>query len=335
MKPSSRRRERILVFGVGGSGKSHAYAQIAQRMSGTTMWVIETDPTLDAILEHPDVDRVQVREAWRNGVEDETWGPYLAEDGQVVVYRCTTWLAVWEAIAEVWERAGFEDWIVVDNITGPWEWVQAWYWQTVVGQEEDEFLLQIRKAQLEQLQAGETTSSEKANESKFNEWSFINPHFQKHFTDRMLNPPCHLYLTAEQTDVVKHFDEKQKETWGLYGMLGTKPKGQKKSGHLTHTVLHLSKSKAGEYRMTTVKDRGGREEWTRERWDDFAEDYLVGTAGWTDEEGTGTWTTGSKSSTSSTTSPSTGTTTGIGTTGTAGTTGKPKPKPKPKVSSTG
>lgn len=284
LTPSSRRRERILTYGVGGVGKSHLYAQIAAEMFGSarTVWLIETDPTLDAIIEHPDlVERCFVREAWRDGEEDATWEPYLAEGGQLVVYRVTTWPAFRAAVEEVWARAEFEDWIVVDNITNPWEWVQAWYWQEVVGQETDEFLLEIRKAQLAQLEQGEGTSKEKAIEAKFNEWSYINPHYQKHFTDRMLNPPCHLMLTAEQTDVVAIYDEKQKETWGLYGTLGAKPKGQKKAGHLTHTVLHLTKSKTGEHRMTTVKDRGGREEWVREAWTDFPAEYLEGTAGWT------------------------------------------------------
>lgn len=314
LHPSSRRRERILVFGVGGSGKSHAYAQIAATMDdGRTMYVIETDPTLDAILEHPDLEGVGVREAWRDGAEDQTWVNYLDPDGPIVVYRATNWPAVRDAMAEVWARATFEDWIVVDNITGPWEWVQAWYWQEVVGQESDEFLLDIRKAQLAELEAGKGTSGEKAIESKFNEWSFINPHFTKHFTERILNPPCHLYLTAEQTDVVKHFDEKQKETWGLYGMLGTKPKGQKKSGHLTHTVLHFQKAKTGEYKMTTVKDRGGRAEWTREPWTDFTYDYLQETAGWQEQQ------TQSSTPTNTVTRSTSPTSTG------------PKPKPKPKV----
>ena len=283
LQPSSRRRERILTFGVGGSGKSHAYVQIAKMLRGTgnTLYLIETDPTLDAVLEHPDFEGVGAREAWRltgDTVEpDETWANYLDESGPIVVYRATDWPGVRNAMQDVWDRAQFDDWIVVDNITGPWEWVQTWYWQEVVGQDTDEFLLQIRKAQLEQDQ----DDSSKAIESKFNEWSFINPHFQKHFTDRILNPPCHLYLSAEQTYVVKHFDEKQKETWGLYGMLGTKPKGQKKSGHLTHTVLHLSKARTGEYKMTTVKDRGGRTEWNRADWTDFTYDYLQETAGWT------------------------------------------------------
>ena len=311
--PTTRRRERILVFAPGGSGKSHAYTQIAAAMEPggpRTMYVIETDPTLDAILEHPDLAGVGVREAWRDGEADDGWANYLSDDGVVVVYRVTGWPELRDAMTEVWARAEFEDWIVLDNITNPWEWVQDWYWTEVVGSEQDEFLLQIRKAQLAQ----DTGSTAKAVESKFNEWSFINPHFSKQFTEPVLNPPCHLYLTAEQTDLVKVFDEKDRVNWAMYSTIGVKPKAQKKSGHLTHTVLWMTKTKTGEHRMTTVKDRGGRAEWQREEWTNFAEDYLSGTGGWQWKQNR---TTGSQSATTS--SPSKAQS-------------KPaQPKPKPKA----
>jgi hypothetical protein len=62
----------------------------------------------------------------------------------------------------------------------------------------------------------------------------------------------------------------------VYGM---KPAGQKQLGFVPHTVLMMKKGRVGDYKMTTIKDRG--------RWEgedveigDFMQDYLVGIGGW-------------------------------------------------------
>lgn len=244
--------------------------------SDVSAYIIETDPSLDRMLEDPQFAELGVREAFVGDEPDPTWDDYLRPDGQIVVYRCETWPEIRAGLAAVWARAEFDDLIIVDNITRPWEEVQSFYWQTVCGVEQDDFLLDLRKRQ---LAAGDRTA--KPAEASFNEWSYLNPHYAKHFTRLMLNPPCHLYMTAEQTEVVALYDEKQKETWALYGVLGAKPKGQKKAGHLSHTVLHLTKTKGGEHRMTTVKDRGGRDEYLRAEWESFSVSYLEEIAGWT------------------------------------------------------
>lgn len=284
LTPSSRRRERILTFGVGGSGKSHAYVQIAKMLRGTgnTMYLIETDPTLDAVLEHPDFEGMGVREAWRLGNNkvgpDQTWESYLDEHSPIVVYRATDWGGTAQAIEDVWERAGFDDWIVVDNVSLPWAWMEQWYWSEVMGLNQDQFLISIRKAQME---ASTDDDAAKPNESKFNHWAWINPSFQARFTDKLLNPPGHLYITAQQADLVERFDGKNKATWSLYQKWGVKPAGQKMAGHLTHTVLLMATSRTGEYTFSTVKDRGGREQWVRAPWTDFTYDYLEVTGKWT------------------------------------------------------
>jgi hypothetical protein len=273
-----RSRERILAFSIGGGGKTHAALQVLRDAlaPGQTGWYIETDPTLDRMLEDPEFAGLQVREEFYDGEADDS---YTTENGQLVVYHCTSWNAVKDAIVEVWSQAERDDWIVVDNGTKPWDWVQSHYWITVIGVEDDEFLLNLRKAQL-----ADDNEKGRASEGKFNEWSFINPHYFKHFNDKIINPPCHLIVTAHQTEYVAAFDDKQKEVAGLYSQHGVKPKGQKELGGMTHTVLWLTKSKGGEHRMTTIKDRGGRHNYTREVWDDFAQDYLVAVAGWVEED---------------------------------------------------
>jgi hypothetical protein len=286
---TKRSLERILVYGLGGAGKSYAALCIAAHLQpGRTMWIIETDPAYDRLLEDPEFEDIGAKEEWRwTGGADGAFkrdSDFEDGSGQLVVYHVDKggWVGIRAAIEEVWERAERHDWIVVDNITSPWEKVVEWYWQEVFGRDMDDYLISIRKMAMAEVDEGDKAEGT-VTEEKFSEWSFINPHYAKHFTDKMLNPPCHLYLTAEQGEVVKHFDQKQKDIWGMYGSLGVKPKGQKKAGHLTHTVLHLDHPTQG-WVMTTVKDRS-REELVREGWEDFALDYLVAVGGWGEGDG--------------------------------------------------
>ena len=274
--------ERILTFGPPGVGKTKAYLDIALRLHpDDTMYVIETDPSLDRMLDGETYGELAVREEWHDdaAVMEDLW----REDGGLVVYHADTWPEARDALAEVWGRAGEHDWIVVDSITMLWDWVQNWYWETVAGVEQDEFLLEIRKQLLASGDADD--KKRKPNEAQFNEWSYINPHFAKHVTARFANPPrrCNLYLTAEQADVVDAFDKKDKATWGMYGSLGVKPKAQKRSGYVVDTMLQLGKLGSTRHRMTTVKDRE-RAGLSGSEWTDFVDDYLVPVAGWNEEE---------------------------------------------------
>lgn len=281
---TKRSPERILGFGIGGAGKSYAALCIALHMPpGKTMWIIETDPAYDRLLEDPEFEDIGTRKEWvwdgEAFVLDEA---FLDEAGALVIYHARTWPAIRTAIDEVWAQAKRGDWIVFDNITTPWDKVQEWYWHEVFGKEMDDYLLSIRKLAMQAVDVEDGDKAEgTAGESKFSEWSFINPHYAKHFTDKVLNPPCHIYLTAEQTEYVAHFDKRNKEA-NIYASLGFKPKGQKKAGHITHTVLHFDHPSHG-WTLQTVKDRS-REELTRDVWDDFAIDYLVAVGGWVEQD---------------------------------------------------
>jgi hypothetical protein len=277
LQPSTRRIERLLLFGTGGVGKTHAALQVARAAvaSGRLMYVVETDPAWDACLEHPDFGGMGYREEWHGGdkVDEARW----ESSSPLVIHRARDWPQTRDAMAWTWDRArdNAGGWITVDNQTLPWNWIKPWYQTELYGRERDEFLLSIRRAQIE---AGRSKDG-KATEGEFNEYDFINPHYQTRMTDLLLNPPCHLIVTAEETGMSERFDKGPTRT--LYGKLGVKPNGQKQSPHLTHTVLHMTKTAVGEYRLTTVKDRGGRDEWERAEWEDFPTMYLEETAGWT------------------------------------------------------
>lgn len=247
-------RERILAVGIEGTGKTQIGLQIARACDDVTCWVIETDPSWERSLEDPEF-------------EDLT---------NIELLRCRDWPATKAAIERVWAEAGRDDWIIFDNISRPWQWIRDWYWATILDEPRDEFLLRVRKAEIAALTGGkqDDDGAHKASQEDFAEWEFINPHYDTHVTQRLLDPPCHLYLTAWAKPWVDRFDSKNRELANLYESHGVKPAGQKETGRLTNTVLLLLKTHSGGYQMTTVKDRGGRVEFNRAEWTDFASDYM-------------------------------------------------------------
>jgi hypothetical protein len=70
-----------------------------------------------------------------------------------------------------------------------------------------------------------------------------------------------------------------------YGVVGTKPAGQKDTTHLYHTVL-LTRKKPGATvedpvrTLTTCKERAGRKRLSQVETSNFAMSYLVRVAGW-------------------------------------------------------
>jgi hypothetical protein len=173
-------------------------------------------------------------------------------------------------------RAERNDWICIDSLTILWDDVQSWYMTKVHGKDMDDFLMQLRQQQM----AANDNKKHTAAEGMFNEWQFINPQYAKAVTERVLNPPCHVYMTAELTKLGG--EEKDQDVRGLYGPIGVKPKGQKRSGHNAQTVLVFKKEQRfgnSSYLLHTLKDRA-REEVKDLEWSNFFMDYLVRVGGW-------------------------------------------------------
>lgn len=266
-RPTIRPRERILAFGVQGTGKSKALLDIARKCKADTFYIWDNDYSAERLLAtsyadvaerppvdvpHDDLGIAYGNVVVRNGDEAD-WEELLA------------WLDLCR------KHVALDDWVSIDSVTATWPSVQGWFIEQVHSEDIGEYFLEVRK---EKAKAKEEKKTLGALDG-WMDWPVINKVYAKFYT-KLLNLPCHWFLTAEQGRVS---DEDDKDVKGMFGPYNVKPNGQKRLGHKPNTVLWLTKSRKGNYGMTTVKDRG-RVECEDDGWEDFAKDYLADVAGW-------------------------------------------------------
>lgn len=272
-------RERILTLGIGGVGKSAKLLDIARKCRDVTFYVWDNDNSYERLLftQYSDIaEREPVN------VADSGLGYAL---GNVVIRNAdpANWvdLLIWTDLVKKHckpnKRNSSDDWMVIDSFTPTWQAVQSWFTEQIFGDDLADYFMTVRKEK-EEFNSRAKESDKKKTLGAFEgfmDWSVINPQYGKLYS-RLLNMPCHWYITAEQ-DKVSSDDGPEIEK--LFGAYGVKPKGQKSLGHRPMTVLILTKTRRGQYKMTTVKDRG-REEVEEAEMGDFTVDYLRNLAGW-------------------------------------------------------
>lgn len=198
----------------------------------------------------------------------------------VEVYRTDPddWMDGLTTAKRVIPTIGYDDWLVFDSMTAPWTTVQSWFVEQVHGVEDADYFLRVRM-EIQKVNDAAKKSADKVKTlgalEGWMDWPAINKQYFK-LTSVLYKCRGHLYMTAEQGKISEDDD---KEVKGLFGPYGVKPVGQKKLGYMPHTVLLMTKSRAGEYALSTVKDRN-RPEMEDQEYTDFAKDYLVKVAGW-------------------------------------------------------
>lgn len=260
-----RSRERVLVYGHEGTGKSTDAISIARACPNVNVWVVDNDNSYDRLIETSDVELPNVYTA---GVE-------FAVDNDPY-----SWEGMRNSIAEAQSKMSRDDWLIVDMLSKAWDSVQEWFIEQIFQSDIDDYFLKIRMEK-ERLKA---TKKEGDKDKKalgafegWMDWPVINQTYHKGMSTPLLRCPGHLLCVAEAQKLSEDDDRGIKE---LYGPLGARPKGQKRSGHIMQTVIMQGRDRGGNFKLTTVKDRG-RELWNGETMEDFAREYLEATAGWT------------------------------------------------------
>ncbi|HUW56761.1 MAG TPA: AAA family ATPase [Planctomycetota bacterium] len=245
-------RERILVMGGFGTGKTSDWLNIAkwskETGSDARFYVLDTDASVSHMLTVPG-------------------GQYEGLDN-VVLYECFDWMEYVGALkASIAAHRPGLDWIVVDFVGTAWEAVQEYYVQERY-QADDlaEFFMEQALAR-----------SSKAPLDGWKDWSVIN-RLYKSFQNALIHKhSAHLFLTS---GVKVIGDNEDRSVRALFGPHGVRPVGQKHLGHIPHTVLYAQAIRPGEIFVTTIKDRERRILDGTVQQGEFALDYLVNVAGW-------------------------------------------------------
>lgn len=246
--PSERTRERILIYGSSGVGKSWAALSMAKRAAGSDakVYVIDSDYAWDRMLEDSD-------------------------PGNVEVFTVFDWPDYRDALGKIESVVRAQDWVVVDLVGTAWEAVQNYFVQEIHGTGEDEYFLRARK----------DLNSDKAKTlgalSGWLDWPVINKMYKAWFNRLVFKLPCHLLAITTSERVNTDTDERAVRD--LFGPLGGKPGGQKHLPHAFHSVLLFGRS-GGAYVMTTAKERGERPVVERKVVTDWSVNYLMGVGKW-------------------------------------------------------
>ena len=233
-------------MGSWNAGKTYNALKLAEKLqssgSGAQMYVIDTDFAMDRMLdgEFGHLENVT------HTVADE-WPAYTA------------------ALDSYNNKMTDQDWLVIDMIGPAWDLVQEYFVDMVFGGGMDEFFLKARVA-----------NTKGSPLDGFKDWTVINKLYRKS-TLKLVGCKGHVLCTSQVEPV--NYDKDDKQIRNTFGNLGVKPKGQKHTAHLFHTILLLAARKNDDWRVTTAKDRG-RKHLIDVQLRDFPTQYLIARAGW-------------------------------------------------------
>jgi hypothetical protein len=239
-------RERILLMGGWGVGKSTAAVKVAERADGK-MFVIDT--TYEGDRNFQGMDGVEV-----NRVED--WDAYL------------------DTVRRVRGVGSDNDWLVVDRIDPVWDMAQAGFSEKAFGKEIGDWFVEFK--------ADGKSGHPFAGEYGVN-WAVIKRMYASFMTE-VMRWPGHVIVTAKAEPVQQpsrdgSYAGDSAELRGVFGKFGVRPAGEKNLGFMFHTVLLLNEVRQGEWTYTTIRDRN-REQVEGRQMKNFVTSYLVPIANW-------------------------------------------------------
>jgi hypothetical protein len=241
-------RERILVYGQSGCGKTYAHLKIAQAYPKSKFLIIDTDDSIPRMLESE-----------------------FTELENIQVYPVQDWSGCIKALGEIKSRVKADDWVVVDMLCSIWDFVQTFFIEEVFNQDTGSYFLQARK----ELKAGASSLSALKG---WVDWAVINKLYQGWINEINYKLNCHVFFTCKATRISKEDDPGVQD---IYSIFGVKPEGEKRNIYRVHSAFLLSHDRNG-FDISTVKDRGRirleNVRLTPEQ--NFATRYLQLVAGW-------------------------------------------------------
>lgn len=257
-------RERILLYGEPGTGKSKQIIEIAKFLKATRssshMYVVDNDRSYKLMVAANNVsDYVTVYEVY-------DYQDYIKAKAAIMPKLKTyKWPGTDHLVSD--------DFYVCDLMSELWDTTQTYYTEKVFKGDMGAYFLTVA------LNPKQDTEFD-----GWTDWKVINKLYFDFAKPFVYQSPCHVIACSSATAVVRKKDANakvgdDKETVSIFGSVGYRPDGQKRLKHQFNTTIFMHKNPRGEFVMTSVKDRE-RELFSSKRVNNFAIDYLKGVAGW-------------------------------------------------------
>lgn len=245
-------QERILAFGVEGTGKSESWIDIAVKAqesnSDAQFFVIDTDGSAEVSLSaHPPLDNIQIWQA------SDPNGALILPDGTIKQFD-TGWEAFATAAQEVrTQRPSPNDWLVIDRVDRLWDSIQAYWIERAYGSDEETYWAELRAEQLERLEKeGKGTDRDYGGFTGNRDWPQIKRIHNKEVLGLLAGPPCHKFAVALEKDIHPQ-SKKAQQLRGLYGEV--MPAGQADQGANYFLTLHFKRAPGGDHLIFTRRTK--------------------------------------------------------------------------------
>lgn len=251
LHPTIPRRERILIMGPPGAGKSTSWLDVAE-------WYEKTGAT----------GRIFVSDT------DGAWEGQRPVDGRLDKRVMQEDAYDFPSIVALVDRAIREhqdgDFLVIDMVDKAWSYSQSHYFEQVFGKELDQFWLEAKK---EGVNPGGDYGTN---------WTVINKLHQSLML-KLQRYPGHLICCTPVAEVRtpdnRGVGGDRRDVIQMFGKYGVKPQGQKDLAYNFHSVLLFQDVPRLGYSYTTIKDRA-REYVNGEKMESFVKSYLIPKAAW-------------------------------------------------------
>jgi len=273
LRPTTRRREKIIIYGHYKVGKSTCWLDILltayEKGYDGRFFLIDNDNGWDTI-------RPEYGE--------------LEDSGLITVYEPMDMTESFGMSREIAGLAEAGDWIFIDMIDWFWEAAQEFYIERVYGDDPEDYFAEMRRA------VKEAEAEGKGHKAQFGgqegtDWPFITKIYKQFELPLTMRSDAHVLSVASerQLDVNRGASAEQIAQHKHVSKMA--PVGQKGIGHRHNTVMRMTVRQSGLRQLTMVGDRRREHIWkdkigsrtldVKEPPRAFTRAYLRRVAGWT------------------------------------------------------